>query len=241
MMNLFGKKKDTPTAPQPTNTPQVPDTKDAIGKVRETIDTLGKRETHLERKIQTEVENAKKFSAAGKKREALTCIKRKKMYEKQMEQLGNAKITLEQQQMTLESMNINREILQANKAAAASMQQATKQMGGVDAVDETMDAVEDGLNDAAEIAEAMGREVQMPGMDADEDDLLAELEGLEEEALAGELADVKVDNGPGVAMPNVPVSFPDAGTTVPAAGKAAAKEMTDEEKELAELEASMAM
>jgi len=240
MMNLFGKKKDTPTAPQPTNNvPQGPDTKDAITKVRDTIDTLDKRETHLQRKIEGEINKAKKFSQQGNKKEALTCIKRKKMYEKQVDQLTNAKMTLEQQQMTLESMNINREILEANKVAAKSMQKATQQMGGVDAVDETMDQVEDGLNDAAEIADAMGREVAMPGMDADDDDLLAELEGLEADALASELGNTKiVDESEAVAMPSAPVSFPDAGTTVPAAK---AKEMTEEEKELAELEASMAM
>lgn len=237
-MNLFGKKKDTPTATQPTNNvPQGPETKDAITKVRDTIDTLDKRETHLQRKIDQEIEKAKAFSKQNKKKEALTCIKRKKMFEKQVEQLTNARMTLEQQQMTLESMNINREILEANKVAAKSMQKATQQMGGVDAVDETMDQVEDGLNDAAEIADAMGREVAMPGMDADDEDLLAELEGLEEEALASELGNTNLGDE-SVAMPSAPVSFPDAGTAVPAAK---AKEMTEEEKELAALEASMAM
>ena len=55
-------------------------------------------------------------------------------------------------------------------------------------------------------------------MDEDEDDLLAELEGLE--AWAKE-------------MPSAPVQFPDAGTKE--------VKMTAEEKELAELQASMGM
>ena len=51
------------------------------------IETIEKRETHIQRKIDNEITQAKKFSAAGKKREALQCIKRKKMYEKQLEQI----------------------------------------------------------------------------------------------------------------------------------------------------------
>ena len=51
------------------------------------VETIEKREAHIDRKIQNEITNAKKFSQAGKKREALQCIKRKKMYEKQMDQI----------------------------------------------------------------------------------------------------------------------------------------------------------
>lgn len=35
------------------------------------------------------------------------------------------------------------------------------------------------MQDAQEIQDAMGREIGMPGLDADDDELLAELEGLE--------------------------------------------------------------
>ena len=134
--------------------------------------------------------------------------------------------------MTLESMNLNREALNAQKAAASSMQAQTKAMGGVDAVDEAMDAVEDGLNDAEEIAEALGRQVNAPGIDADEDDLLAELEGLEADDLAQQLGsvDLAAEEAP-ISMPSAPISMPAAPT----------HGMSAEEKELAELEASMAM
>lgn len=239
-MNLFGRKKDTPAPapPPPTSNAggDAASAQGAITKVRDMIETIEKREQHIGRKIDTEVQNAKKFSAAGKKREALQCIKRKKMYEKQLDQISNTKMTLENQQMTLESMNLNREAFNAQKLAAQSMQAQTKAMGGVDAVDEAMDAVEDGLQDAEEIAEALGRQVNMPGVDADEDDLLAELEGLEADDLSSQLGavDLGVEDAP-ISMPSAPVSYPAAPTT------AAKKEMTAEEKELAELEASMAM
>ena len=146
---------------------------------------------------------------------------------------SNTKMTLEQQQITLEAMNLNREALEASKTAAQSMAAQTKAMGGVEAVDETMDAVEDGLNDAEEIAQALGRSVNVPGLDADEDDLLAELEGLEADDLADQLGSVEIAEQP-VSMPSAPLSMPAAPTS-------AVKQMTDDERELAELEASMAM
>lgn len=73
-------------------------------------------------------------------------------------------------------MNINREALEAQRTANDALTAATKSMGGVDAVEETMDAVEEGLVDADEIGQALGRSVQMPGLDADDDEMLAELE-----------------------------------------------------------------
>ena len=83
----------------------------AIAQLRDTTETLEKKEEHLFRKIDNEVKQARTFNAAGKKREALTCIKRKKMYEKQLEQISGAKMTLETQRLALENININREAL----------------------------------------------------------------------------------------------------------------------------------
>jgi len=233
-MNFFGKKKSDPPPPAPTApAAKGPDGQGAIAKVRDTIETLSKREEHINRKIKNEVDNAKKFSAAKKQREALQCIKRKKLYEKQLEQIGATTITLETQLLALESMNLNAEVLGAQRAAANTMQQQTAAMGGVDAVEETMDQVEDGLNDANEIADALARNVGTPGVDADEDDLLAELEGLMTDDVADQMT--KVDLGGGTQAAPKFASVPDNGGVVsmPSAPTSA---MSEEEKELAELE-----
>jgi len=236
-MNLFGRKRTTAEAPPPPSTPSAPaqpaGTLGAIAKLRDATETLDKREEHLLRKIDNEVKQAKQFSSAGKKREALTCIKRKKMYEKQLEQIDGARTTLEVQKLALENLNINKEVLDAQRAGAATMASVTAQMGGVDAVDDTMGQIEEGLADANEIADALSRPVA-GGMEADEDDLLAELEqlqggDLEAQALSTGLEDL------GITAPSVPSSKP-----LPAA-PTSAPVMTDEERELAELEASMAM
>ena len=50
----------------------------------------------------------------------------------------------------------------------------------MDAVEETMDQIEEGLADADEIGQAMSRTVNA-GLDMDDDELLAELEKLEDD------------------------------------------------------------
>ena len=55
----------------------------AILKLKKSLEVLQKREDHLARKIENEIKQAKEFSARGKNREALTCIKRKEIYEEQ--------------------------------------------------------------------------------------------------------------------------------------------------------------
>jgi hypothetical protein len=89
-----------------------------------------------------------------------------------------ARTTLETQKLALEQLNINKEVLEAQRAGASTMASVTAQMGGVDAVDDTMGQIEEGLADANEIGEALSRPVA-GGLDVDDDDLLAELEELE--------------------------------------------------------------
>ena len=89
----------------------------------------------------------------------------------------------------------------------------------------------------AQIAEALSRSIAAPGIDADEDDLLAELEGLEADDLASQMGavDISAATAPdtGRAMPEVPVVMPEPPKQP--------VQMTAEERELADLEASMAM
>jgi len=197
--------------------------------MNETIENIGKKEEHVQRKMDAELVNAKKFNAAGKKREALQCLKKRKMYEQQLLTLGTSKINLENQKLTMEAMKMNAEILDTQKMAAKSMVEQVKQMGGVDKVAETQDEIEDAMQDAREIQDVMNNPLALPGIDADDDELLAELDGMMEDDLAADLA--KVELGRAVEMPSAPISLPAAGTK---------KVMTDEERELAELEASMA-
>ena len=78
-MNFFGFRKATPPAkPNPASTAET------IRNLRDQVETLEKRQLHLETKIALMLEDAKKKSAANDKRGALYALKRKKMYENEM-------------------------------------------------------------------------------------------------------------------------------------------------------------
>ena len=51
------------------------------------METVEKREEHLLRKVDNEIKQAKQFSQQNKKREAIQCLKRKKMYDQQINNL----------------------------------------------------------------------------------------------------------------------------------------------------------
>ena len=182
------------------------------------------------------------MNAANKKREALTCMKRMKMYEKQLEQLSNTKISLETQRLALENLSINRETLEAQRIASSALQRETKRMGGVEAVEETMDGIEDGLADAREIGDAMARTVG-DGYAEDEDELLAELEGLaaDDDALTQVASDQPKDEMQELEAELNALTAPTAPTNKPLPSAPKEEAMTDEERELLELEKSMAM
>ena len=163
-----------------------------MAKLNEMIENIGKKEDHLQRKIDAKFANAKEFHAAGKKREALQSIQKMKMYDQQLTHLGTSKIILENQKRILEVIELQWEQRKVRESLLQCGEQV-KKMGGVDKVEELMDAVEDALagldTDEREIRlklkEAMNRSI-----DADDDELLAELDGLMEEELAADLSKV---------------------------------------------------
>lgn len=62
----------------------------AIVKNKEAIATLEKRQAHLECRIASQEEEARRRAKEGDKRGALFALKRKKMFEKELEQLGTS-------------------------------------------------------------------------------------------------------------------------------------------------------
>lgn len=214
-MPLFGKKKKAP-AP-----------KESIAKLRETLDMLEKREQFLMKKCEGQVAEAKKFMAAKNKRAALMCLKRKKTYEVQVEKIAGARMTIEQQVMTLEGANVSLEAMNAMKMGAASMKAIHNDIN-IDKVDDTMEEIREQMDIANEINDAIS--TPLGGEMMDEDELLSELEELEQESLDETLLQM---NNPPQKLPTVPngkVSTP--------TGKS--KVTIDEDAELAALEASMA-
>ncbi|KAJ4448501.1 Charged multivesicular body protein 4C [Periplaneta americana] len=184
-----GKKGDKP-----------PTTGEAIQKLRETEEMLMKKQDFLEKKIEQEIAVARK-NGTKNKRAAIQALKRKKRYEKQLQQIDGTLSTIEMQREALESANTNTSVLQTMKSAADALKAAHQHMD-VDQVHDMMDDIAEQQDVAKEISEAISNPVAF-GQDVDEDELERELEELEQEELDKELLGV----GPSVdELPSVPTA-----------------------------------
>lgn len=197
-----------------------PTPQEAIQRLREIEEMLMKKSDFLEKKVSNELAIAKK-NGTKNKRVALQALKRKKRFEKQLQQIDGTLSTIEFQRESLENASTNTEVLKAMGSAAKALKKAHNNMD-VDKVHDLMDDVAEQQEIANEISDAISNPVGF-NTDLDEDDLMAELEELEQEELDEKLLDVGpvADN-----LPSVP-------TTEPAASrKVKAPEEDDELKEL---------
>jgi len=223
-MNLFGRKKAAATsAADPAST---------ILKLRGTVETLEKRQVHLDKKIEQQTAEAKAKMAKKDKRGALYCLKRKKMYEAEIEKINGARLTLEQQMIAIEATVGNAEIVNAMKSGAKAMQ-AARGTVDADAVGDLMDDIKEEM----EVADEVSAAISAPANDVlNEDDLLNELNEMEELELESQLLDAP----PIPAMPLPVASDPTLDLPAPPTNIPAQAEDADM-KALRELEAAMAM
>ena len=94
------------------NKPQT--TGEDIQNLRETVEMLKKKHDFLEKKIESEMVVARK-NAKTDKRIAMKALKKKKRYDKQLQQIDGTLTTIEQQREALEGANTNTAVLQTMK------------------------------------------------------------------------------------------------------------------------------
>ncbi len=198
--------------------------------MRSTLEMLEKKEKHLDTKINSETEFARTHASSNKS-QALMALKRRKQYEAQREHIRGARFNLETQIMTIENAHINLETLQAMKAGSSAMKSIHGELD-IDKVDDVMDEVKEQMDLANEISSAISNPLAMD-VGIDEDELEAELEKFEQEALDAALLDVKPATS--MALPSTP------STEQLMAKSASQPQLKDEEAELEELRASMAL
>ncbi|GAB2268342.1 hypothetical protein Dimus_003307 [Dionaea muscipula] len=200
-----------------------------LDKLSETLDLLEKKEKVLAKKAVAEVEKAKEFTRAKNKRAAIQCLKRKRLYEQQIEQLGNFQLRIHDQMILLEGAKATTETVDALRTGAAAMK-AMQKATNIDDVDKTMDEINEQTENMKQIQEALAAPVGIAA-DFDEDELEAELEELEGAELEEQLLQ------PATTAPAAPVQIP--------AGRQPARPIpqkrTAEEDELAALQADMAL
>lgn len=222
-MNLFGRKKKAPA----------PKLSSSIQQLRGAMQVLDKREKHLEKQITQCLKEAKRKSKAKDKRGALHQLKRKKMLEKQVDQIYGKKSNIEMQIMALESAASNKELLAAMKTGKNALRAAVGERD-VDDVADVMDEINDAVSMADELGEAMAQPMGVP---MDEDDLMDELKDLEAEMMDDELLDAEIPTQTNTVAAKPQTN--DALTALPAAPSSALVGSEKEAAELAELEALM--
>jgi len=217
--NIFGK-KEKPVSSE-----------DAIGKLRDTEEMLGKKSTHLESLINNELVEAKKAGTKNK-RVALNHLKKKKRLELQLQQVDNTLTTIEFQREALMNAKANTDVLNSMKTASSAMKQIHKD-NNIDNVEDVMADIQEQQDVAAEISDAISRPIDVPGLDMDDDDLLAELDELEQEQIDNEM--LQVNSVIPTNLPNVPTtSLP---TTSNTEQVASSSNKVSDEADLAELNA----
>ncbi|CAL8466824.1 g6360 [Coccomyxa elongata] len=225
--------------PKPSVTSTVR-TVDAIQKLGETEELLVKRRSLLEKKIAQELEKAKEYTKAQNKRAALMALKKKKMYETQLEQCENNILRVNEQQMMLENQRTTVETVTALRDAAQASKSTMSEMKITD-VDAVLDEINEQTDQMQQIQDAMAQPIG-PAADMDEDELMGELENLESEQLDNQLlepAPVPTARPAQAARPETATAMPSVPQGRPAQAAKPAK--TQEELELEALEQEMAV
>lgn len=197
----------------------------SLEKLETSIELLEKREAVLQKKVDAELARAKELFAKKNKNGALQCMKRKKMYEEQLQNIASQKQNLETLKFTIQNQRMNQDVLQAQVSAKEELKKSNKRMNA-DKIEDNMDELMEEMDKANQVSEALRQPLDTNFVDEDElmEELELELEGATLEDELGE--DTKIP-----AMPQVPsAKLPEKKT----------KEQEDED-ELRALEAELAM
>lgn len=175
MHRLFGKKKD-PGPPPPTLADASTSVGNRVGALDEKIAALDKELIKYKNQLKQTPAGA---AQAGIKRRAMETLKRKKMYEQQRDMVSAQQFNLDSTAFMMESVKDTQNVVAALKAASVQVKAEHKKID-INQIEDMQDDLEDMFEDMNEINEIMGRTYGVPD-GIDEDELDAELAGLEEE------------------------------------------------------------
>ncbi|KAL0760529.1 hypothetical protein Bca101_076679 [Brassica carinata] len=85
---------------------------------------------------------------------AIQCLKRKRLYEQQVEQLGNFQLRIHDQMIMLEGAKATTETVDALRTGAATMK-AMQRATNIDDVDKTMDEINEQTDNMKQIQDAL--------------------------------------------------------------------------------------
>ncbi|CAA3011001.1 vacuolar sorting-associated 32 homolog 2 [Olea europaea subsp. europaea] len=121
-----------------------------LDKLNETLEMLEKKEKVLMKKTNCILRSALPLSHIA----AIQCLKRKRLYEQKVEQLGNFQLRIHDQMIMLEGAKATTETVDALRTGAAAMK-AMQKATNIDNVDKTMDEINEQTENTKQIQEAL--------------------------------------------------------------------------------------
>merc|ERR1740121_360675 len=207
MNRLFGAPKAAPAPAGPA-----PSLSDASGRIDSRI-------TELEAKIDKCDQDIRRYMSQGKgptqKQLALQCMKRKKMYEQQRDQILGTQFNVDCLAGAQEQADLTAMTVEAMQAGHQDLKQRYAKMGGAGDIEKLMDSMADLQDEIQDMNEALSTSYAVPD-GFDESAFEHEFSALEEEMALEKITGV----GPGAVPDYLPAPVPAA--PVPAAAAAAA-------------------
>lgn len=141
------------------------------------------------------------------KQKAMRVLKQKKMYEAQRDNLAQQSFNMEQANYATQTLKDTKITVDAMRLGVKEMKREYKKVN-IDDIENLQDDLEDMLEQAGEVQEALGRSYGMP--EVDDDELEAELDALGDEIALDEDTSYLDD---AVKAPNAPTKEPGTEST----------------------------
>lgn len=170
---------------------------DAVLTMRSAITKLELRIKELDQKKTEEQEKAKKMVRTDKRR-ALMALKRSKMFDAHSVKLLDTQMNVESQLLHLQNVELSQYIIGAMRMGNSAMRGIDGM--NIDSVDDTMEDVDEMLNIAREIGDALGQ--PMGDITFDESELEQELADLEGEMVGDLLSNMESQRCEEKPIPN---------------------------------------
>lgn len=168
--------------------PPPPTLADASAGISNRMTAIDEKISSLDKELLRYKDQLKKTSGPAKaniQKRALETLKRKKMYEQQRDMIAGQQFNVDQTSFAMESIKDTQTVVSAMKTASVQLRSEQKKVD-LGEIEDMQDDLYDMMEDMNEINEILGRSYGTPeGLD--EDDLDAELAGLEEELESAEL------------------------------------------------------
>jgi charged multivesicular body protein 4A/B len=147
---------------------------ETIEKNKNIVTTLNKRLNYLEKKIDKEKKNVKEKIRNNNKKLALINLKRKKMYEKQVDNLYSQICNIEQQIIMLEGSAINTSVINTMEISKNTLNRINKE-NNIEKVEQIIGNLEEQININEEVNEVLNTPINDV---FDDTELLEELDNL---------------------------------------------------------------